>query len=269
MTIKKFEDYYFAWLEVYKIGADLTYGTIKTIKSLFNIHILPTLKNIPLEELTPLEINKCIGKIKKLRMKEYASQYLKQLTRQCFLDGYIKQDLTPSIVKYKHKRKEGQALTIDQREIFLHNCQYLKHGKALMFAYYTGVRRSELLRLSNKDIFENNIHIRGTKTQSSDRYVPRFKKLEQFLPLENEKGFNLSETTLKREIYKLRELCGFHIKFKDLRTTFGTICAEAGIEEQTIAKWMGHTNTQTTRKYYIKLLSQFEQSQIEIFNKKC
>ena len=56
----------------------------------------------------------------------------------------------------------------------------------------------------------------------------------------------------------------FHIK--DLRTTFGTMCAENGISESVIAKWMGHTTTKTTRKYYIKILSDFEKMQASKFD---
>ena len=44
------------------------------------------------------------------------------------------------------------------------------------------------------------------------------------------------------------------------------MCAEMGINEPTIAKWMGHTSTKTTRKYYIKILSEFEKEQAKIFD---
>ena len=264
--IKTFYSYYSLWIEVYKEGAELTKETLETIKSVFKIYILPELANKALKEITPLEINKIISRVKKLRMKEYVSQYLRQIFKQAYTDKLIKTDIHQSIIKYKHKRKEGQALTKDQRETFLKACENIKHKNALLFAFYTGVRRSELLKFTNKDVFKDCIHIPGTKTESSDRYLPKFKPLEKLLPYDNEKGFNLSETTLKRTIYKLRKLCGFYFNFKDLRTTFGTMCAEMGIEEHIIAKWLGHTNTQTTRKYYIKILSKFESSQAEIFN---
>ena len=37
--------------------------------------------------------------------------------------------------------------------------------------------------------------------------------------------------------------------------------AEMGMSDDIIAKWMGHTSTTTTKKYYIKVLSDFEKEQ--------
>lgn len=44
------------------------------------------------------------------------------------------------------------------------------------------------------------------------------------------------------------------------------MCAENNIPEYMIAKWMGHTTTQTTRKYYIKVLSEYEKQQVKIID---
>ena len=109
----------------------------------------------------------------------------------------------------------------------------------------------------------------GTKTAKSNRYIPKFKQLQEIiskLDLNNKTLFNIAEITLKREKEKLIKLCGFHINIKDLRTTFGTMCAEMGIQKDVIAKWMGHTTTKTTEKYYIKILSDFEKQQIQNFD---
>ena len=48
--------------------------------------------------------------------------------------------------------------------------------------------------------------------------------------------------------------------------TFATICAENGINENTIAKWLGHGNPSTTKKYYIDVLSDFEKEQASKIN---
>ena len=63
---------------------------------------------------------------------------------------------------------------------------------------------------------------------------------------------------LRRELSRnsdLRKLCGFHFNVKDLRTTFATMCAENGVQQNVIAKWLGHTNVTTTNKYYLALPS--------------
>ena len=44
------------------------------------------------------------------------------------------------------------------------------------------------------------------------------------------------------------------------------MCAEWGIEPKIIAKWMGHTNYQTTNKYYVKVLTEFERQETNKFD---
>ena len=51
---------------------------------------------------------------------------------------------------------------------------------------------------------------------------------------------------------------------KKLRTTFATRMREKGINEEIIAKWLGHTTTNTTRKYYIKIDPTFESEQAKL-----
>ena len=78
---------------------------------------------------------------------------------------------------------------------------------------------------------------------------------------ECEKFGNVKLENVKGEI-ELRQLCGFHFNVKDLRTTFATMCAENGVQQNVIAKWLGHTNVTTTNKYYIKVLNDYEREQI-------
>lgn len=57
------------------------------------------------------------------------------------------------------------------------------------------------------------------------------------------------------------------VKIKDLRTTFATRCMENGVSEKVISKWLGHTNTTTTSKYYEKVQSDFESREAKKINK--
>jgi integrase len=58
---------------------------------------------------------------------------------------------------------------------------------------------------------------------------------------------------------KLRPLTRFH----DLRHTFGTHCAAAGVALRTLQEWMGHRDFKTTLIYADYALSQHEAEQIE------
>ena len=133
-----------------------------------------------------------------------------------------------------------------------------------MSAIFTGARPGEALNFKPSGIEKEFIHLEGTKTEKSNRWIPKLKQVDEILKrqdLTQERVFNISETTRKRELAKLTKLCGFNFKTKDLRTTFGTMLAEMGVSDELIAKWMGHTSTNTTKKYYIKVLSDFEKEQ--------
>lgn len=238
--------------------------TLKNYKSVFKNQIQPLFKDRPIKNISVYEINQLIADIKEDRMKEYASQYLRECFKYAYRDKKIKFDFWDEIKKYHHKRSEGTALSQEQRNILLQNTKKIKHGDIFEFYLFTGVRPAEGLNFAPQDIEKDMIHIKGTKTITSDRYIPKFKQVEEILnrqDLTKPTVFNISEVTLKRERLKLIELCGFKFNTKDLRTTFATMCAENGIAPKVIAKWLGHTTTSTTNKYYIKVLDQYEKEQ--------
>ena len=263
----KFYDYFEFWYKTYK-EPSCKESHLKNLRSVFKNHIKTNIENKEIDKILVRDINETISKIKG-RAKEHTSQLLRQIFQRAFKDKYLKEDISESIIKYNHTREEGSSLTKEQRKILLENCKKIKHGKIFEFYLYSGARENEAINLRPEDIQEDTINIKGTKTLSSNRIIPYFetiKKIFKDIDLTNETIFNISEKTVKREHIKLKELCGFNFKIKDLRTTFGTMCAEMGINEPTIAKWMGHTSTKTTRKYYIKILSEFEKEQAKIFD---
>ena len=224
-----------------------------------------------MNKVTALQINQLINKTKN-RTKEYISQYTAMLFRQAYKDKIINNNIAEDFIKYSHKREEGKALTFEQRKIFLQQCDNIKHGNIFKFYFYSGARPGEALRFAPCDIMENTIRIPGTKTEGSNRIMPMFEPLQKLFNSmnidKNQKTvFNISEKTLDRQLKELNQLCGFKFSTKDLRTTFGTMCAEMGIPDNIIAKWMGHASETTTKKYYIKIQTKFEKEQIDIFNK--
>jgi len=263
-----FYDYINSWYEVYKKPKQKII-TLKTTKGIIENHIKKNIPNININELTPLIINKGLNNITG-RPKEYASQYLREMFKQAYKDKIIKIDIYDGIQKYIHNREEGIALTKQQRETLIKICNKTQYGEVILFYLYTGCRKSEALNITNEDIEKDILRIPGTKTKLSDRYIPIFSNLRKIINLlynkTNKKLIPISDTTIKRKVEEIRKLCGFHFNIKDLRTTFGTMCAEAGINDSIIAKWLGHTNTNTTKKYYIKILSDFEKENISKFD---
>ncbi len=172
--------------------------------------------------------------------------------------GYTLQ--TPEMPKKANGLSEGEAIELsDQIKITL-NC---------------GPRKSELLNIRVEDInFETGmlrLFGKGGKT----RLVPMNSQTREILrgrvnardnrprsfifgdgkkaPWDFKRSF--SSACKKAAL----EDCRPH----DLRRTFGTRCAMAGVPPKVLQKWMGHENIETTMKYYVQIPEEFEKEAIE------
>ncbi len=242
----------------------------QTYKSIIKIHIKPNFPDKEINFYDLYEINLIIAKMPNTRQKEDTTQFIRSIFKYAYKDKKIKNNFYEDIIKYQHKREEGTALTTEQRKSIIKNAVKIPGGEIFICYLFTGGRASELIGLDiNKDTTQNLIHLKGTKTDLSDRWIPMLKPIKQIVEKIKTTGKNIFKTsyeTLKRKVNRLKELCGFEFQIKDFRTTYGTMLAEQGIQQEIISKWMGHTNTKTTSKYYIKILSENEQNQVNTFN---
>ena len=264
-----FFEYWEFWYKTYK-APFYKEGTLKNYRSVFKNQIKPNFNDGPIKNITALEINLSVKKIVDSRMKEYTTQYLKEFFKQAYKDKRTRYDISDDIIKYHHKRQEGTALSQEQRNILIEKANKLEDGDIYAFYLFTGCRPAEALECTY-DAENDLIHIAGTKTDLSNRYIPVFSQIRHIVEKrKNNKPylFNISETTLKRRTNEMRKICNFHFNVKDLRTTFATMCAEKGIAPKVIAKWLGHTTTNTTNKYYIKVLNDYEKEQIKLIDPK-
>lgn len=73
---------------------------------------------------------------------------------------------------------------------------------------------------------------------------------------------NPGYTNVRTDVWKKRaalankEWKKFHFSPHDLRTTFATMCYDAKVDMHTTARWMGHTNVETTLGIYTKLTNE-------------
>lgn len=268
LKIVKSISFYDYWQYWYKHHKEPFYKkrTLHNYKSVFEHQIKPNFKDKDIKQYTSLEINTILNNLENTRMKEFTCQYLREMFKQAYRDKKIKFDFWEEIKTYHHKRQEGYALTQEQRQILIkkaHNTIY----DIFIFYMYTGCRPKEGLDVKIEDFENEFLHIHGTKTEKSDRWIPVLKPVKEIFDKYKNNNtktlFNISEVTLKRRLHQFREICGFKFLTKDLRTTFATMCAEEGIAPNLIAKWLGHTTTNTTNKYYIKVLNEFEKEQIK------
>lgn len=264
MKIRTYREWLKEWLNVYKKPYVKSWRKIQTC---IDLHIPSTILNHFLCNLTAFDIQKALNGVKSSRMRlETFDIYHGSLT-MAYKVGIIERDIASALIKPKHVRKVGSALTRSELSAFLTSIQNHRLKYYYTFLLLTGCRRSEALsvRWSDIEIGKNRIHILGTKTEKSDRYIPIFPQLRDLLekiPYKGEKLFYHYPNYVSRTFKKL---CPEH-KLHDLRHTFATRCLECGISLKVVQSWLGHSRLDTTATIYSHLLPDFIQSESEKFN---
>jgi integrase len=119
-----------------------------------------------------------------------------------------------------------------------------------LFLCYTGLRLGEARKLTWKDILDDRIIIRGTKTTSAFRFLPIYPNLANLLESmkEHRDAVKPEDKVLgrKRIDKALRRACErvgvSHLRHHDLRHYFATKAVQSGVDMPTIAKWLGHAD---------------------------
>src|SRR5215210_2979975 len=131
----------------------------------------------------------------------------------------------------------------------------------VIFALNTGLRRGEIfgLRWTEVDWSRNFIHVINTKTGKS-RIIPLNDATRAVLRQQQEKSQSEFVFVSPRTGARLRNLRNgfgkacedakvFNFHFHDLRHTFASRLADAGVDAFTIAELMGHSTLEMTKRY--------------------
>lgn len=114
----------------------------------------------------------------------------------------------------------------------------------------TGVRRMELYAITaaDLDLPGNRLHVRGTKTELADRWVPMAPRVREILirrALEHPSGPLFREW--KRQHLDLADICARadveRCTTSDLRRTFASMLLSAGVSASVLKELLGHSTT--------------------------
>ena len=247
------------WLTTYKKGKvkDTTLQAIKyVLKHLSNSlgkKELHAIKNIDLQ--TMLNNMSNYGNTTH-KVKVYTQNIFLQATR----NKLIKDNPAENLEIPKSKTIHSQALSIkEQQKLIDFQFNDIELHYFYCFCLYTGCRRAEALKFNLQCDIENDyIHIKGTKTTSSDRTIPYFDTIKSLFVNIKELSFdNLKEDYVTR---KIKDCLPNHT-VRDLRKTFATNCHEMGVSGKVVQKWLGHTNLDMTMNTYTAVRSEFELSE--------
>jgi len=166
--------------------------------------------------------------------------------------------------KERPQTKEGskEFLTIDElKKISNTPCDLPELKTAFMFACFTGLRKSDVKKMTNKDIMVSAdgktryIYTEMVKTGGLVS-IPLSAEALKWLPTATDNDsllFNLSQSasTISNNLTKWMNAAGIkkHITFHCSRHTFGTLMLTLGADIYTTSKLMGHSNLKVTEVY--------------------
>lgn len=243
------------WVRTYKKPFIKSY---KTIKINIRLHIPESLKKTDIKRLTGLEVQKALNNVKQSRTRLAVYNIYHGCLSMAYKLALTDKNISDLLVKPKHDRKKGSALTKDELNDFIKALDGTRLKKFYLFCLYTGCRRSEALSVKWEDVDFNKkiIHIRGTKTATSDRIIPLFPDCEKLLQPVQRKDDKVFHHYPNRVTRDFKKYCPAH-KLHDLRHTFATRCLECGINIKVVQKWLGHTRLDTTASIYTHVQDDF------------
>lgn len=247
------------WYTVYK-KPYLTPSSMRNYEMIIRLHIPEELKAMALSDVTPIMLEKVIEDVTAPRMKQYVWQVLNNVFERATLYDIIDRNPMRLVVKVKHKQKRGSALSALELKEFKHKIKHHPLRNLFEFYLYTGCRRSEALAITKYDIdlINKTLHIRGTKSRTSDRVIPISKPLEYvILRVINNAAPYLFEVTADYVSRAFKTVCPKH-KLHDLRHTFATHCLQCGISMKVVQLWLGHASYETTASIYTHVVDDFQ-----------
>ena len=271
------EDAHFADIE-YNTACKYS-GCLKKIKSFF--------EDKQIDKITPADIDLFLKHLKK---QGYAKDtvsinksVLSQICDYAIYKRVISINPCASVSLPKGlSQKQRESASPEEIKIIMQSVD--KHfGLYAYMAVLTGMRREELLALTDKDfdfekklitvnkavIFKHNQpEIIGTKTEKSERKI--------FLPsalipyIKDKKGYifgkgesPMSGTAFKRAYERYRKETGLSVTSHQLRHAYATMLYDANVDVKTAQQQLGHARTSTTQDIYTHIWEKRQSEQME------
>lgn len=244
------------FLDIYKKPRIMP-ETYSIYAGLLKNHIFTQLPDMQLSAVRPLHLQKVLNAVSG-RTSEDVYNFLSGMFRQAYNEQLISFNPMLGVCRVRHKREKGVALTLDEQQAFLAKDDGSMLFKYYLFCLYSGCRRQEALTVGPADIDETKgrLHIPGTKTDGSNRYIPLFAPLKALLPC---LPFPFKADYVTRHFH---DYCAGH-RLHDLRHTFATRCLESGVSMKVLQGWLGHSSIDTTADIYLDVFAELGASEAE------
>lgn len=276
MTVKEWTD---QAISTYKINVK----NESQMRLRINKHIISKIGSRPLKSITAIQcqqiLNNQVGMSYSHITKLY--QELKFIFRTAYMNRLIPYDPTINLIKPDGIKGHRRSITDVERKHLLKVCKEDPTFILFELMLYCGCRPGEAMNLIGRDVSQIEgkwvLHIRGTKTVNSDRYVPiptvlidRLKNVPPFDYIAvNRANKRHTESSYDRLVSSLKRAMNISMGCKvyrnqlipplplaedfvpyDLRHTYCTDLARSGVDIRTAQKLMGHANISITADIY-------------------
>lgn len=253
----------------------------------FKNHILPGLGDIPLSELTSEMVGEFLEERKRFGnhrtgssgLGEETMQHIHRLLQQCLdqsiRDGLLTENPARAFRYRKSTTVKANIMTPLEMEDYLDAAERLGYLPMFMLALTAGLRQGELIALKWNDLNVKN----RTLTISEQRSVERRELFEygsetrtitltseviDLLIMEHAKHPNsplmfmhpatqrpYSPQMVRRMHNEIIKKAGIeHIRYVDLRHTYGILALKNGMDAKELAQMLGHYRPAITRQNY-------------------
>lgn len=184
----------------------------------------------------------------------------KAALHQAFIDSYFDVDIAAKVKGISGVESRREYLTIEElNKLAATPCEYPMLKKAAFFSALTGLRHSDIRKMTWKELSVEGDHYRINFTQRKTGGVEYMPISEQAYlicgePAEPDRlvfeGLQ-DPSWINRPVKKWIEAAGIkkHITFHCFRHTFATLQLEHDTDIYTIKGMLGHTNVKTTQIY--------------------
>lgn len=260
------DDVYFSWLEIKKIQTNET--TWRGYDSVYQNHIRPAFGYRKVKSILPIHLQPFFTSLfKKLEKTcENAKIILSGVFDYAVANRFIPSNPMQGVFVPKHYRKTGTALEGADLERFKATMKNdpSPFGLAGLIILYSGIRGCELKSLEF-DWENGTFTVANGKLKQSQktnpgnlhRTVPIFPALWELKERIQSEPWKINEVTLSN---------GFSsragINVKALRHTFITRAREAGIENELVSQWTGHsTGNNVTANTYTHFSMEYQRNE--------
>ena len=184
----------------------------------------------------------------------------KAALHQAFIDSYFDVDIAAKVKGISGVESRREYLTIEElNKLAATPCEYPMLKKAAFFSALTGLRHSDIRKMTWKELSVEGDHYRINFTQRKTGGVEYMPISEQAYlicgePAEPDRlvfeGLQ-DPSWINRPVKKWIEAAGIkkHITFHCFRHSYATNQLTEGTDIYTVSKMLGHTNVRTTQIY--------------------